>query len=82
MAECTLVSGGPVATGNVPPTFWACVENTSENNVLKWSVAEPASVDTVLNIGVGIKAEILSVTLGKWRMSLKLGRLVVSSKPI
>ncbi|QXI15883.1 hypothetical protein [Pseudomonas hamedanensis] len=56
MAECTLVSGGPVATGNVPPTFWACVENTSENNVLKWSLAEPASVDTVLNIGVGIKA--------------------------
>ncbi|KAE9638366.1 hypothetical protein EJA70_31635 [Pseudomonas sp. PB103] len=56
MAECTLVSGGPTGAGNVPPTFWACVENTPENNVVKWSVTEPASADIVINVGVGIKA--------------------------
>jgi len=56
MAECTLISGDLVAAGNIPPKFWACVENSPENNVLKWSVTEPAAVDSVLNVGVGIKA--------------------------
>ncbi|MGV8889692.1 MAG: hypothetical protein ACOH2P_16970 [Pseudomonas sp.] len=78
MAECTLVSGDVTAVGSVPPTFWACVENTPENNMLKWNITESASVDTVLNVGVGIKAGDPIGYLGQIENATEEG--VVSSK--
>ncbi|RON38906.1 chitinase [Pseudomonas frederiksbergensis] len=58
MAECTLISGGLGGIGNVPPTFWACVENELPKPTMQWETVTPADVafDEVTLTSTGIKA--------------------------
>lgn len=56
MAKCTKVSGDVAATGYVPDTFWACVENAADYRMLDWTSLTPASFDSVVTTSTGIKA--------------------------
>lgn len=56
MAQCTLVSGGPAGSGAIPPSFWACVENLPDFNMMSWTSLKPNTFDSVVMGSAGIKA--------------------------
>lgn len=56
MAQCTLVSGAPAGGGTIPPSFWACVENLPDFNMMSWTSLKPSTFDSVLMGSAGIKA--------------------------
>ncbi|MDI2592786.1 EF-hand domain-containing protein [Pseudomonas sp. 681] len=56
MAKCTKVSGDLAATGAVPESFWACVENAADYRILNWTSLTPTSFDSVETASTGIKA--------------------------
>lgn len=57
MAECKLVSGALTrAVGELPATFWCCVEDQGTQRVVKWSKPVPSEFDSVVFCEAAIKA--------------------------